>query len=256
MSEPQSPPPLAEPAAPATSLVARMTNVFVAPGEVFDEVKSRPPRAFYWLGPLLISILTAVVFVWVVFSQEKLLRSVREPQEKAIQKQVDAGKMSQAQAQKAIDMMEKFMSPMLMKIIGTGGAVMGGFGMTFLMAVVVWLVGTKRFHGEFSIMQAVEMTCLAGMISALGTIVAMLLAVATGSMMATPGPVLLVKAFDEANRVHRLLSQLNVMTLWHVAVMALGLSRLSGVSWGRAAAWAFGIWALIVALAVLPGWGQ
>ena len=38
MNEPQSPPPLSEPAAPATSLVSRMTNVFAAPGEVFDEV--------------------------------------------------------------------------------------------------------------------------------------------------------------------------------------------------------------------------
>ena len=256
MNDPQSAPPLSDATVPAaTSLLSRLTNVFAAPGEVFDEVKSRPPKAFDWLGPLLLSCLAGVVFACVVFSQDRLLRPIIEAQEQAIQKQIDAGKMSKQQGQQAIDMIEKIMNPTLMKIFGSVGAVTGGFAISFLTALAVWLIGTKRFKGQFTYLQALEMTCLAGMINVLGTLVMMLLAVAMGHLNATPGPALFVQTFDEANRVHRLLAQCNVMTIWYVAVMALGLARLSGVRWGRAAAWAFGIWAVVVVLVVLPGWG-
>ena len=256
MNEPQSPPPFADTSVPATSLTARLMNVFAAPGDVFEEITTRQPVASDWLLPLLVSCLAGVVFIWVVFSQENILRPIREAQEQAIQKQVDAGNMSKEQGQKAIDLIAKIMNPTLIKLLSSVSVVTGGFGITFLTALVVWLLGTKGFKGQFSYLQAVEMTCLAGMISALGAIVAMLLAVAMGNLAMTPGPALFLHTFDQTNRVHRLLSQLNVMTLWYVAVMALGLSRLSRVSWGRAALWAFGIWAAVVALVVLPGWGR
>ena len=38
--------------APASSLAARLTNVFVSPGEVFEEVKVSPPTVSNWLVPV------------------------------------------------------------------------------------------------------------------------------------------------------------------------------------------------------------
>jgi hypothetical protein len=77
-----------------------------------------------------------------------------------------------------------------------------------------------------------------------------------GNMAMTPGPVLLVHEFNPANKLHVLLSQINLVMLWYLAVLALGLARLSRVSFSKAAAWLFCIWAGFVALAVLPGWGR
>ena len=53
-----------------------------------------------------------------------------------------------------------------------------------------------------------------------------------GNLYAAPGLVLLVKDFDPQNTVHGLL-----------AVRAIGLARISGASFTKAALWVFGIWA-------------
>jgi len=84
----------------------------------------------------------------------------------------------------------------------------------------------------------------------------MLLAVMMGNMAMTPGPVLLVHEFDPANKLHAFLAQLNVFMLWYIALLSLGLAKVSRVAFGKAACWLFGVWAVLVAAMVLPGWGR
>ncbi len=92
-------------------------------------------------------------------------------------------------------------------------------------------------------MKAVEVVGLANMISVLDGIVKTLLIVGLGNLYASPSLVLLVKEFDPQNTVHSLLAIVNVMTFWLLAVRAMGLARLSGASFAKAALWVFGIWA-------------
>ena len=249
---------------PSSSLLGRLANMYAAPGEVFDEIKSAPASVTNWLVPVLLGCLVGVIYTLVAFSQESVLHSLRETQEarvrKQFQKQVDAGKMSREQADRAGDQalqtMEQFSGPTMMKVFGSIGAVAGSFIFLFLAALVIWLLGAKLFKGAFPYMKAVETVGLAGMINALGGIIAMLLVVTLGNMAMTPGRVLLVREFDDANPIHRLLSQINLAMLWYLAVLALGLAKLSRVSCGKAAVWLFGIWAILVLAFTLPGWGR
>ncbi len=207
---------------PASSLTSRVFNVFAAPGDVFDEVRTQEPSTGNWLVPVLLACL----------------------------------KMTRQQADQALEMSEKFTGPIVMKIFGSVGAVIANFAMLFFGGLIVWLLGKWVFKARFTYLKAVEVVALAGMINVLGGIVATLLAVAMGNMAMTPGPVLLVHEFNPANKLHVFLSQLNLFMLWYVAVMALGLARLSGASFAKAASWLYGIWAVFVAVAVLPGWGR
>jgi hypothetical protein len=84
----------------------------------------------------------------------------------------------------------------------------------------------------------------------------MLLAVVMGNIAMSPGPVLLVHEFDPANKVHVFLSQLNVFLLWYIALLSLGLAKLCQTAFGKTAIWLFGLWAALVAVMVLPGWGR
>lgn len=244
----------------AGSLMSRLLNVFAAPAEVFDEIKSAKSSAANWLVPVLLGCLVGIIYSVVVFSQDNIMQSIREAQEQAIrgkfQKSVDAGKMSKEQVDQAVEMTQRFSGPTLMKVFGSFGAVVFNFGMVFLAGLVVWLVGAKAFKGQFNYMKAVETAGLAGMINVLGGLIAIPLAVMMGNMAMTPGPVLLVHEFNPANKLHILLSQINLVMLWYLAVLALGLARLSRVSFGKAAVCLFFIWAAFVALAVLPGWGR
>lgn len=300
------------PTAP-TSLASRLMNVFAAPGEVFGEIKSTRTTVPSWLVPIILNCLIGIIYSVVVFSQENVIHSLRETQEQEMQKQVAAGKMTQQQADQARQVIDQFMGPGMMKILGSFGAVVGSFGFLFLAALMFFLLGAdpssgklvarwigailiglfaafvtfqktgglaagvrlalapatlaagiavvffglmvfdkfNPFGGTFSYMKAVEITALSTMITALGGIVAMLLAVTFGNPAITPGPAVLVREFNAADKLHLLLSQLNVMTMWFLAVLSVGLSKISGASFAKSAAWMFGLWLALVLLTVL-----
>jgi hypothetical protein len=241
---------------PAGSLAGRLVNVFAAPGDVFEEIRTSAPSIANWLVPLLLSCLVGVGYSFAVFSQETIMHSMREAQEKAMQQRVDAGKMTREQANQALSASEQFMTPTLMKVFGSVGAVVVNWVMLFLVALVIWLLGRWAFKERFPYLKAMEVAGLAGTINILGGIVAMLLAVVMGNMAMTPGPVLLVHEFDPANKLHAFLAQLNVFMLWYLALLSLGLAKLCRVAFGKAAIWLFGVWAVLVAVMVLPGWGR
>jgi hypothetical protein len=220
-------------------------NVFIAPAEVFEEVKRSKPHPANWLVPWLLGAVVGVLAVWIMFSQESILRSVREAQEAQMQKLVDAGKMTQAQADQALQAMEKFTGPTMLRIFGSFGAIIGSAAWLFGGTLVLWLIGTKALRGSFSYSQGLEATGLASMINVVGGIVNTLLIVIMGNMMVTAGPSLLISTFDPTNKVHLALSALNVFTLWFLAVLSVGLAKLSNVTFTKAALWLYGVWALI-----------
>jgi hypothetical protein len=88
------------------------------------------------------------------------------------------------------------------------------------------------------------------MVLVLDALVRTLLVLVTGNLFATPSLALTVKEFDPQNTVHSLLSLVNVMVFWVLLVRSIGLSRLSGASLGKAAAWVFGIWMAYTSLLI------
>jgi hypothetical protein len=245
MEETQLPGATEKPGAPRTSLATRLTNVLVAPGEVFEEVKGSPPTPANWTLPLILATLMGIIYTFVIFSQPAVLQTMKENQEKRMQQQVLAGKMTQKQADAASDMTDRFMTPTMLKIFGSIGCIIANPAFLFLTAVVLWPIGRYGLHGSFSYMKAVEVVGLCLVISVLGVIISMLLAVIYGNPAMTPGPILLVGHFEQGNRLHALLSALNVVTLWYIGVLSVGLSRLSGASVVAAAVWLFGLWAVL-----------
>ncbi len=234
------------------SLAGRLLNVFATPGEVFDGVRVSPRSVGNWLVPWLLGCVAAVVYTCIVFSQPAVMAQVREQQVKAIEQKVQAGKLNAAQAQQAEQVMAN-MGPTLIIIFGSIGAVIGGSVWLFGLALVLWLLGRWVLKARFDYLKAVEVAGLAGMISVLNTIISMLLAVMMGSVLATAGPVLLIREIDPTNKTHLMLSSLNALTVWYVAILALGWARLSGVSFGKTAAWLFGLWLLLRLVLILTG---
>src|ERR1051325_9292478 len=58
-------PPSAQPAEPARlNAVQRFVGTLFSPGETFEDVNRKPT----WLVPLLICLISALVFMWFVFS--------------------------------------------------------------------------------------------------------------------------------------------------------------------------------------------
>jgi hypothetical protein len=70
----------------------------------------------------------------------------------------------------------------------------------------------------------------------------MLTILAMGSIHATPGLALAISNFDPDNKLHVLLSSVNVFTIWYLAVLSIGLGKLANVKTAKAAIWVFGLW--------------
>jgi hypothetical protein len=175
---------------------------------------------------------------WLILSQDTIKHQVSELTDRTFQKEVEKGRMTEKQVEQA----ERWAA--ITRSIGAVAApVFVAFVNPFAWGLILWLVGAKVLKGDFPYMKAVEVVGLASMINVLGSIVTTLLIVGMGSVFASPSLVLVVKDFDPQNPVHSLLAIVNVMTFWLLAVRAIGLARLSGASFAKAALWVFGIWA-------------
>ena len=234
------------------SLGARLFNVLATPGDVFEYIRGTPVSTANWLTPALILIVMSWVGVWLVFSQDSIQQQLREITDQAVEKQIAKAHMSDQQAEQARAAAAKFGS-IGSKIGAFVAPVFAGLAIPFWWGLILWLVGTLVLRGKFSYMKGVELAGLAGMVSVLDAIVRTLLILIMGNLFASPSLALFVKQFDPQNPVHGLLAAVNIMSFWVLLVRAIGLAKLSGVGLAKAAAWVFGIWAVLTGL--LMGFG-
>ena len=237
---------------PATSLAARLLNVFATPGEVFEEVQAAPASAANWLVPVLLAAIVGVISVVIIFSQPAILQQIREQQAKMFDSQVKAGKMSQADADKAVAMAEKFTGPAVMKITGSLAAVVVCFARVFGWALVLWLLALLFLKVKFSYLKGVEVAGLASMISILGGIVTLLLTVNFGRESA-PSLALAVTDFNPKNPLHLALAAANVFDFWILGVMSIGLARLARVPFSRTLFLVAGYWLALKVFLIFIG---
>src|SRR5690348_12400114 len=238
--EPQA----AVPQTPATSLAGKLFNVIAAPGEVFDEIKTSPHRVANWLVPAFLLIVLSWVSGWLIFSSPAIQQQMSDISNKAIDKQVEKGKLTGAQADQARAAAEKFGS-VGYKVGAVVAPVFMAFITPFWGGLILWLVGSFALKAPFPYMKAVEIAGLANMILILDVVVRTLLILITGNLFSTLSLSLLVKDFDPQNTIHSLLAVVNVMTFWLLTIRSIGLARLTGASVGKAAMWVFGIWIIL-----------
>jgi hypothetical protein len=248
-----TPSPTPEPA--GTSLFARLLNVFAVPGEVFDEVKVSRPSIANWLLPALLLAVATTLIVMAAFSQPATLQKMLAEAGKNLDKQVQAGKMSQADADKATDLMEKYF-PLIMKVAGSFTSVLVSFARIFWWALVLWLIARRVLHAPIPYMKAAEAAGLATMITVLGAIVTLLLVINLGRMFSAPSLALAVADFDVKNKGHLLLGAANVFSFWFLAVISVALARLSSVPFARAFLLVVTYWVIQELLLILSGLGQ
>jgi hypothetical protein len=242
--------------APTMSLAGKLLNVVAAPGDVFDEIKTAPPRVANWLVPVLLFAVVSVIAVCTLFAQPAIRQTIHEQQVKALDQKVQQGKMTQAQEDQALQMMDKFMGPTMLAVLGSVGAVLNSFISVFWWALVLWLCGRWFLQARFDYLKAVEVAGLATVILMLGMILSTLLAVILGRLYVGPSLALLVDDFDPANRGHLLLGAANAVYFWHAGVLAVGLARLSAAPVVKAAIMLFTYWILAELLLIAVGAGQ
>jgi hypothetical protein len=233
------------------SFAARLLNVFATPGEVFEDVKAAPPSVANWLVPAVLLGIVSVFFAVIIFSQPVIKQQLREQWGKVFETQVSAGHLTREKAEQNLDDLEKLILP-----IGIFSGVISSPIRLAWWALVLWLLGRWFLKVRFSFVKALEVAGLAAMIVVLGVVVTLLLTVNLANFFATPSLALLVKDFDTARKGHLLLGAANVFSIWLVGVMSVGLARLAGVPFLRAAWVVFGFWVVQQLFFIYAGFGD
>jgi hypothetical protein len=249
-SPPDVPPP------PAMSLAARLLNVFAIPGEVFAGVKASHLSIGNWLVPTLFSAVVGVLTAIVVVSQPAIQRQMHElteRQAKALEQQVKAGKVKQADADRARAVTRAITEPATLKALGGMAAALISVARVFWWAFVLWLLSRLFLKVRLGYLKTLEVAGLALMISVLGAVVMLLLMVNLPKLFATPSLALAVSDFDASRKSHLLLGAANVFSFWLVGVLSVGLAKLAGVPFLRAVWFVFAAWIIQESLFILLG---
>lgn len=231
--------------------MARLTGVFVTPGEVFDSVIAAPVAHSNWLLPALLFIVVSWCGAVLLFAHPGLKHQLQEIQEQAIQKQVESGKLTQQQADQIIQVTSKYAGVGAI-IGGFAGPVIVGFASPFFWGLLLWLAGLL-FQRPFPYWKGVEAVGLSNTIAVLEAAAHWLLVAAMGNLFVSLSPALLFKGLEPTSFGYSALGAFSVIGLWCLGVRAVGLARLTGISFLAAAAWVFGTYYALVMGALAVG---
>jgi hypothetical protein len=237
------------PSAPTISFSDIVVNVFASPADAYEGIRTSPTRASVWVVPLILVLLLTCCFTWVMFTNDAIRSQVIDMQRTRMEEQVQAGKMSQEQADRAAEQMEKAGGMMI--AIGIVFGVLTVTVMFFLATLVFWLVGKFGLKAEGGYGKYLELYGASQWIGILGFIITILMAVALSSMYATPsGALAVLSNYSPKNTTHRLLSSVNVFTIWQMVVVGIGIAKFAGKSSGTGIGVGVGLWILWVLISV------
>jgi hypothetical protein len=232
----------------------KVVNVISAPGELYAYVAQEGKKSSNYTIPLLLSIVMGMLFMFVVFSQPAIKDQMAEQQDKALQQQVEKGKLTADQYEKAKEMTPKPGSPIFL-IFGSVGVAIVMVLVLYGSALAYWLVGKYAFKVNIPFGKVAEVVGLSMYIMIIGSIVTMIIAVALGSINAGPHLGLFVSSFDPMNKLHKLLANFNVFTIWNLVVVAIGLSKVFSIPQMKAYITVGVLWVLFIVVTVSFSFG-
>lgn len=233
------------------SLVARLLNMLAIPGRVFEEVLASPHRVWNWLLPALLAGIIGAAGAVLVAAQPEFQQAIRQRQERMIEKQVQAGKMSRAEAQRTLQWLNQLAAPGALKLLGGLGALLGGLARVCWWGLVLWAMGRWLLRAESRLPKALEIAGLANMILVVG-------ATATLALVTTTGPNGLEWIAPDnspvpTRRERALFWVSSLFEIWFLAVISTGLARLAQTHFFRAACCVLGYWMISEVLLTLSG---
>ena len=238
------------------SLAARLLNVFAIPGEVFEVVKASRVSTGNWLLPMLLSGVVLALTGMVVISQpavQKQMHERFEQQVKALQQEVKAGKMKQAEVDRTVAVTRTIIAPPVLRGLFLAGGAVLGVARVFWWAFVLWLLGRLFLKVRLNYFKTLEVAGLGLMIGVLGGVVMLLLMLNLPKLFAAPGLGLAASDFDPLRQSPLLLAVANVFSFWLIGVFAVGLARLARVPFFRTAWFVFAFWLIQESILILVG---
>ncbi len=206
------------------TLSDKFIGILSSPGEIYEQMARSEKKNSHWSIPAFIALVSMIISMFVMFSQPAIQDQLHGSQVQAMQKQVDQGKMTQEQMEKALEF-SKGGSPMFL-IFGSIGVVFYIYVSLFGFSLGYWLIGKTVFKSSVPYLKICETYGLGMLIIPVSTMISLVFIVAMGSMYAGPNLGMLVGEIDPMNKTHTLLTAISALSIWQFSVVGIGLSKV------------------------------
>lgn len=168
---------------------------------------------------------------------------------------VNDGKLTKAEADKVEAGMYS-QGDLMMVFSITGGIILIPL-FYFGCALLLWLASTFIFKSSLLFIKFLELFGMTTWIGLLGRIFTIALITAFGTSTATPSAALVILgSYDSSNIFHRILTGVNIFTIWEVILVGIGLGTISGKSSSAGIFISFGLWIFLMGSLILLGFGR
>ncbi len=235
-----------------SSFSTRAVNVLTSPGELFGEMAVAPVQRTSWLIPYLLLVVMVGLMVYSITNNPALYDTIMREQTAKMRAQVDAGEITQAQADAAAG----FLNPTVFLAFGILGGTLVLSAVMFLVPLILMGLAKGFLNYAGGYRKILELYGISNVIGIAGTLVSLIMINMFNSLYAQPSGAFFIRdSYEKGNFVHNALASMNVFTIWQIAVVGLGLSVLSGKKASAGLGLSFGVWLVWVVIASFMGWG-
>lgn len=225
-----------------------MVGVITAPSETFETI-AVSTKMNYWILPALIFMVIALIGSFLVMNDAELMSKVLDKRRAEIQKQFDdevkSGSLTQEQADERMQATEEFLNPNspIVKAFGYGANIIAPFFLLFFMSVIILII-MKIMRSPISFYNILNIVGLSLIIFAISSILTSIISVLMGDMQSI-SPGLILNEGMVGKKAFAIISGFDVFSIWAIAVMSIGLSKIGRVSFSSIAIALYGVWIVL-----------
>ncbi|CUU07338.1 Yip1 domain-containing protein [Candidatus Thermokryptus mobilis] len=227
-------------------LIDKISGIFLAPAEVYENLVKSKPKTIDWLFPVVVMIVVVIVSTLLKFGNESIRDSLISFQEQRFEQLVEEGKMTEEQAEIARERLSSFTGAQ--RIFSVVGALIGIPIVFLIVSLVYFLLGRLFFKGDVDFMSVFSIYSLSSLIGTVGVIVATLLSFLTGSFFASASPAIFME--PSSSKLYQLATKFEVFSIWQYVVFAIGLAKAFNKGYLSAFVLVFGVWLIWVVMSL------
>jgi hypothetical protein len=228
-----------------------ITGVITAPSDTFETI-AVSPKTNYWILPTLIFMVASLIGAFLFMNDTELITKTMDKRKAEIQKGLDekvkSGDLTQEQANQQMEATEAFIDPngWFVKVTGYGANIISPFFLLFFMSVLILII-MKIMRSTISFYNILNVVGLSLIIFAISSVVTSIISVLMGDLQ-TLGPGLILNESMVGAKTYAILSGIDVFSIWAIAVIAIGLSKIGKVSFSSIAITLYVVWLVLTSL--------
>ena len=207
----------------------KIIGIFTEPSKTFNSISKFPVRTIDWLVPILILMIFAGIIRNLAMLNPDIMYQTKKEQIEVLNKMVKEGKMTQEQADKALENSEKsieFMKKPVGWIINITSTILFGFTFFFLISGIYFLFIRFILKGEGTYQHVLVASGLTSYISIIQVIIVGVLSLLLGKIIMDTSVANLFE-FEKGTLVRFFASKIDPLSIWAYSVLAIGLTKLN-----------------------------